>query len=108
MTQQQNEMNADALRLFKITHFTQIVNEYISGLQKIKNVKILNLINSIYSRNKQYKRELKMCLGDEFEKVFPELNSERIFLYMDLHDKLIYLNEEQLAEVIDSIQILKD
>jgi hypothetical protein len=25
-----------------------------------------------------------------------------------LHDKLIYLNEDQLAEVIDSIQIIKD
>jgi hypothetical protein len=104
----EQQINADALRLFKITHFTEIVNQYVSGLQKIKNVKILNLINSIYSRNKQYKRELKMCLGNEFEKVFPELNSERIYLYMDLHDKLIYLNETQLAEVIDSIQIIKD
>lgn len=100
--------NADALRLFKITHFTEIVNQYITGLQKIKNVKVLNLINSIYSRNKQYKRELKSLLGNEFDNVFPELNSERIFLYMDLHDKLIYLNDQQLQEVIDSIEIVEN
>jgi hypothetical protein len=102
------EINPDAFRLFKVTHFTEIVNEYVKSLQKFENLKIKNKLNAIYSRNKEYKKELKNCLGNQFESIFPELNSERIFLYMDLHDKLVYLNEKQLQEVIDSIEIVNE
>jgi len=102
------QINTDAFRLFKVTHFTEIVNEYVESLQKIENLKIKNQLNAIYSRNKQYKKELKNCLGNQFESIFPELNSERIFLYMDLHDKLVYLDEKQLQEVIDSIEIVNE
>ena len=104
----QRQINQDAFRLFKVTHFTEIVNEYVESLQKIENLKIKNQLNAIYSRNKQYKKELKNCLGNQFDSIFPELNSERIFLYMDLHDKLVYLDEKQLQEVIDSIEIVNE
>ena len=102
------QINPDAFRLFKVTHFTEIVNEYVESLQKIENLKIKNQLNAIYSRNKQYKKELKNCLGNQFDSIFPELNSERIFLYMDLHDKLVYLDEKQLQDVIDSIEIVNE
>ncbi len=102
------QINQDAFRLFKVTHFTEIVNEYVMSLQKFENLKIKNQLNAIYSRNKQYKKELKNCLGNQFESIFPELNSERIFLYMDLHDKLVYLDEKQLQDVIDSIEIVNE
>jgi hypothetical protein len=102
------QINQDAFRLFKLTHFTEIVNEYVMSLQKFENLKIKNQLNAIYSRNKQYKKELKNCLGNQFDSIFPELNSERIFLYMDLHDKLVYLDEKQLQEVIDSIEIVNE
>ena len=102
------QINQDAFRLFKVTHFTEIVNEYVMSLQKFENLKIKNQLNAIYSRNKQYKKELKNCLGNQFDSIFPELNSERIFLYMDLHDKLVYLDEKQLQEVIDSIEIVNE
>jgi hypothetical protein len=102
------QINPNAFRLFKVTHFTEIVNEYVESLQKIENLKIKNQLNAIYSRNKQYKKELKNCLGNQFDSIFPELNSERIFLYMDLHDKLVYLDEKQLQDVIDSIEIVNE
>jgi hypothetical protein len=104
----QGQINPDAFRLFKLTHFTEIVNEYVESLQKFENLKIKNQLNAIYNRNKQYKKELKNCLGNQFDIIFPELNSERIFLYMDLHDKLVYLDEKQLQEVIDSIEIVNE
>lgn len=98
-------LNSNAFNLFKLMHFIEIADQYNEQIKGVQDLTINNLLTSIKSRNKQFKREIRQRLGKEFNSVFPELTSERIFLYMDLHDKLIFLNENQIKEVVDSIQI---
>lgn len=101
-------LNSNAFNLFKMTHFIQIADEYNEQIKGVKDITINNLLTSMKSRNKQFKRELRQRLGKEFNNVFPELASERIYLYMDLLDKLVFLNEKQIKDVVDSIEIVEE
>jgi hypothetical protein len=100
-------LHKDAFNLFKLVHVNEMANVYIDSLLKISNIRLSNLISSMKSRNKQFRRELREVLKGEFDNVFPELSTERIYLAMDFIDKTMFLSEEQIKEFVDSIQIVE-
>lgn len=90
--------------LYMCLHFSEIVNEYVKCVSNV-HFEIKNLLNGVFSRNKQLKRKIKEKMGAEFNEVFPELSSERIYILMDLADKTSVLSENQLKELVESIKI---
>jgi hypothetical protein len=99
----------EAFNLYKMIHFLEIASEYSRSLKNSSmNLRVKNVVDSIPLKQKQLKNELKKAIKCDISELFPDIVNDKPFLFMDLYDKCIMLSEEQMQNLVDSVEIVEE
>ncbi len=99
----------EAFNLYKMIHFLEIASEYSRSLKNSNmNLRVKNVVDSIPLKQKQLKNELKKAIKCDISELFPDIVNDKPFLFMDLYDKCIMLSEEQMQNLVDSVEIVEE
>lgn len=96
-------------RIYKVLLLSKMIClEMESKDFKISNERLLNRLRAAYNHLHKLPNEITKTIKADFAEIFPEYDEEKMYLLMDIFCNSIYQTEEQLKQVAEISNKLKN
>lgn len=100
-------MNEDALRLYKTTHYLEMLRYEIEFTNKANiDRSVWDKLNAIRNQANILKLEIKRRTP-QYNEIFEDLSNEKIFTMVSVMYKMILMTEAQCLEFEKSLEVIE-
>ncbi len=98
-------MNEDALRLYRITHYLEMLKYEVEFTNKANiDRSVWDKLNAIRNQANVLKLDIKRRTLD-YNAIFEDLSNEKIFTMISVMYKMILMNESQCLDFEKSLEV---
>ena len=98
-------MSEDALRLYRITHYLEMLKYEVEFTNKVNiDRSVWDKLNAIRNQANVLKLDIKRRTPD-YNEIFEDLSNEKIFTMISVMYKMILMSETQCLEFEKSLEV---